>query len=207
MTSRSSTPFLFDTDFRRPNAQNEARDMAAAAEAEVRGFGRGLSEGRAEAQAQVQARLADALTRLGLAAAVLISQSDERDAERERQAVDFALSLARKIAGDALEARPLAAIGEAAASALQHLRGVPHLVVRVHESLVDDAEALVQRLARERGFEGRLVVLGEPDFAVGDARIEWADGGVVRDRASIEAAVLAAVSGSLTSEVHDHVER
>ena len=52
---------------------------------------------------------------------------------------------------------------------------------------------LVKRLARERGFEGRLVVLGEPDLAPGDARMEWADGGVVRDRARIEAAVLDAL--------------
>ena len=36
-------------------------------------------------------------------------------------------------------------------------------------------------------------VLGEPDLALGDARIEWADGGVVRDRARIEAAVLDAL--------------
>ena len=84
-------------------------------------------------------------------------------------------------------------LGDAARAALQHLRGVPHLVVRVHESLVDDSEALVKRLARERGFEGRLIVLGEPDLAAGDARMEWADGGVVRDRAQIEAAVLSAL--------------
>ena len=33
-----------------------------------------------------------------------------------------------------------------------------------------------------RGFEGRLVVLAEPEIAPGDCRIEWADGGVVRDQ-------------------------
>jgi flagellar assembly protein FliH len=66
-------------------------------------------------------------------------------------------------------------------------------VVRVHDSLVEEAEALVKRLARERGYEGRLVVLGDPDMAAGDARIEWADGGIVRERARIEAAVLDAL--------------
>ncbi len=101
--------------------------------------------------------------------------------------------IARKIAGDALDAAPLAGIEEAARSALQHLRGVPHLVVRVHDGLVEDAEALVKRLARERGFEGRLVVLGDPETVPGDARIEWADGGVVRERARIEAAVAEAL--------------
>lgn len=191
--SASRKPFLFETDFGRSGGAAAGRDAAALEEAEARGYARGLVEGRHDAQIQAQARLADALTRLGLSAAGLLTQSDARDAERESQALAFAVALARKIAGDALDARPLAAIGEAAQSALQHLRGVPHLVVRVHESLVDEAEALMQRLAREKGFEGRLVVLGEPDLPPGDTRIEWADGGVVRERARIEAAVLGAV--------------
>ncbi|KQU35182.1 flagellar assembly protein FliH [Methylobacterium sp. Leaf94] len=190
--------FLFDTDFRpRPDNPVAAKEAAALAEtvarAEAEGYARGLREGQALAEQQIQARLSDALTRVGLAAAGLIGQSEARDRAREDEALDFAILLARKIAGEALDAQPLAAIGDAARAALQHLRGVPHLVVRVHESLVDDSEALVKRLARERGFEGRLVVLGEPDLAPGDARMEWADGGVVRDRAQIEAAVLSAL--------------
>lgn len=190
--------FLFDTDFRpRPDNPATVKEAAALAEtvarAEAEGYARGLREGQAMAEQQIQARLSDAITRLGLAAAGLIGQSDARDQSREDEAMDFAVALARKIAGEALDAQPLAAIGDAARAALQHLRGVPHLVVRVHESLVDDSEALVKRLAREHGFEGRLVVLGEPDLAPGDARMEWADGGVVRDRARIEAAVLSAI--------------
>ena len=31
------------------------------------------------------------------------------------------------------------------------------------------------------GFAGRLVVMGDPEIVPGDARIEWADGGIVRD--------------------------
>lgn len=199
----SARPFLFDTEFRpRPSAtpvKDEAalaEEQAAAqahAEALAEAHARGVQEGRAQAELQIQARMADALTRLGLAAAGLLGQLDSRDLEREEQAMVFSVALGRRIAGEALDALPLTAIGDAARSALQHLRGVPHLVVRVHEGLVDEAETLVKRMARERGFEGRLVVLGEPDLALGDARIEWADGGVVRDRARIEAAVLDAL--------------
>ena len=108
--------------------------------------------------------------------------------------MEVAVLLARRIAGEALDAQPVAAIGAAARAALQHLRGVPHLVVRVQDGLVEETEALLRRLARERGYEGRLVVLGEPDLALGDARIEWADGGVVRERARIEAEIDAAVA-------------
>lgn len=191
----NARPFLFETDFRRPKASasdlRAAEDAArAVAEAHARGLREGRAQALAEAQAQTEARLADAMTRLSLATAGLINQTDARDAEREAQAIDIAVLLARKVAGEALGIQPLAAIGEAARAALQHLRGVPHLVVRVHDGLVDDTEALMKRLARERGYEGRLVVLGDPDLAPGDARIEWADGGIVRERARIEATVL-----------------
>lgn len=191
---QTKTPFLFETDFRRPQPSRESvRAAEVADEAAAQAHARGVQEGRAQAEAQAQGRLSDAMTRLSLAAAGLIAQADARDAEREDQAVEVAVLLARKIAGDALDARPLAAIGEAARAALHHLRGVPHLVVRVHDGLVEDAEGLMKRLARERGYEGRLVVLGDPDMASGDARIEWADGGIVRERARIEAAVLDAL--------------
>ena len=205
MSARASRPFLFDTDFGRPrgpspaDAEASARAEAERAAGEAAAYARGLQDGRAEAALQEQARLADALTRVGLAAAGLLNQSDARDGEREAQALAFAEALARRIAGEALDARPLAAVEEAARSALRHLRGVPHLVLRVSEGLVDEAEALMRRLSREHGFEGRLVVLGEPDMAPGDARLEWADGGVVRERARIEAAVESALSPNFAS--------
>ncbi|TGD96582.1 FliH/SctL family protein [Methylobacterium nonmethylotrophicum] len=204
--------FLFDTDFRHPrgptpqeevvNAEAAAAAAAQAAEAaaaalaaaEAAAYAAGLHEGRAQAEAQVQARLADALNRLAAAASGMIGAADARDAEREAQALDFAVALGRKIAGAALDSQPVAAIAEAAGRAFQHLRGVPHLAIRVHDALVEETERQVARLARERGYEGRLIVLGDPGMAPGDARIEWADGGVVRERAAIEAAVLAALA-------------
>ncbi|ACL60884.1 FliH/SctL family protein [Methylobacterium nodulans] len=204
--------FLFDNDFRVPGGSAaRAREAAAQAEATAQAeaearaeatlraqldaaHARGLQEGRAQAEAQVQARLADALNRLATAAAGLLAAADARDAEREAQALDFAVALGRKLAGEALDAHPVAAILEAARSALHHLRGVPHLAVRVNDRLVEEAETALKRLARERGYEGRLIVLGDPDLPPGDTRLEWADGGVVRERAAIEAALATALA-------------
>ncbi|TXN44029.1 flagellar assembly protein FliH [Methylobacterium sp. WL7] len=185
-----ATPFLFETDFRSPRPSAAAQRAAeAAARAEVKAHARGIQEGLVQAESQIQGRLAAALNHLAEAATALLARADAHEAEREAQAVEVAVLIARKVAGEALDAAPLASIGEAARAALQHLRGVPHLVVRVHDGLVEEAETLVKRLARERGYEGRLVVLGDPDMHAGDARIEWADGGIVRERARIEAAV------------------
>ena len=67
-------------------------------------------------------------------------------------------------------------------------------MVRVAEhDLRDRAARGSKQIAQLHGFEGRLVVLAEPGMALGDCRIEWADGGLARDRAATEAAIGEAV--------------
>ena len=51
------------------------------------------------------------------------------------------------------------------------------------------AREKIERLAKQSGFEGRLVILAEPEIVTGDCRIEWADGGVVLERGAIAAKV------------------
>src|SRR5215207_4574 len=157
--------FLFDNDFRRPGAAGSR----AVAEAEERGRAAGIAAGLAQAQTSLPARLAQAAERLAGEAGALLADAEARHARIEEEAVALALAFAQKIAGDALDADPLGPIADAARAALQHLRGVPHLAVRVNDALVEEVDAMLKRLARERGFEGRIVVLGEPDIALGDA--------------------------------------
>ncbi len=75
-----------------------------------------------------------------------------------------------------------------------HARSAPHLAVRVNDAAVEDAEKLFGRLTRESGYAGKVIILGEPDIAPGDARLEWADGAVVIDRAALEKSISDAVS-------------
>ncbi len=172
--------FLVDRDFRTP-ASGDAKRLAALNEAEAEGYRRGVEDGRRQAEAQIAARLADAVARLAAGSAELIAGADADRAAMQEEGLALAMALGRKLAGESLARQPLAAIGELARQAFQHLRGVPHLVVRVNEGLVDDVERLMKGLARERGYEGRIVVMGEPDIAPGDARLEWADGGMARE--------------------------
>ena len=53
---------------------------------------------------------------------------------------------------------------------------------------------LVWMYMRSRDLDTRLIVLAEPEIQVGDCRIEWADGGVNRDRSATEAVIDEAVT-------------
>jgi flagellar assembly protein FliH len=191
--STNASRYVFDRDFRDPGGS--ARNLAALQEAEQRGFAQGVAEGRRQGAAEADAQLAAVMRRLAEGAGTLLSGVGARQAQIEEEALAFAVALGRKLAGKALAAQPLDAIADAARTAFEHLRGVPHLVVRVNAALVESIEARVQRMSRDHGYEGRLVVIGEPDIAPGDARIEWADGGIVRDQSRIEAAVAQIVAG------------
>ncbi|MGP9820151.1 FliH/SctL family protein [Salinarimonas sp. NSM] len=200
-----SGSFVFDRDFSRPKGTPSPKAEAALAQAEARGHARGLAEGRAAAQAEADATQRETLARIAEASRALLADADARGRALETEAIAFAETLARTLAGAALDRFPLDTIMEAAREAFAHLRGVPHLVVRVEESLVDDVERMIKGLARERGFEGRLVVIGEADIARGDARFEWADGGVVRDGAALAAEIAGKLTGADGPAPHDDI--
>ena len=88
-----------------------------------------------------------------------------------------------------IAAEPLGEITGLVQDCFSHLVSTPHLVVRINESLYDAAHERIERLAKQSGFEGRLVILAEPEIETGDCRIEWADGGVVLERTAIEAKI------------------
>lgn len=189
----SARRFLFGDDFREPRpAETRERDSEREAmhEQAVRdAYETGREAGRREADAEMARQLADAVGRLETLLPAFLERSDVVAAETEAECLRYFDTLARKLAGSALNDRPLAAVADAAVAAFRHLRGVPHLAVRVSAPLVEEAESLLRRLGREQGFEGRIIVLGDEDLLPGDARLDWGDGGVVRDRLAFEAAI------------------
>jgi flagellar assembly protein FliH len=195
--------FLFDVDFGgtgTQTAEQAASRLAleqAVAEAEARGYRTGQAAGRTEAGIELERRKAAAFERIGGAVAALASSLDGIERRLEAEAVEVAVAVASKLAGELIAREPFAEIAALAADCFDQLAGVPHVVVRVNDSLYAEARERLEEIARVRGFDGRLVVLAEPDIASGDCRIEWADGGLNRDRARVEAAIGEAVANYL----------
>lgn len=198
MTTARPMKFAFANDFGVPATSRRIeeleRDLATARTDVERAREEGRAAGRQEREAQELARIGDALDRLAKAAQSILVSLDGERARLEGDGVDLAMAFARALAGRLLAREPVTEILHLAGEALQNLRSAPHLVLRVAPDVVEDVEKRVKRLAFERGFEGRIVVLGEPERTQGDCRIEWADGGMVRERAAIEAAMEAAVA-------------
>jgi flagellar assembly protein FliH len=196
--------FLFDADFgaargRPPDARSTPTFAAALAEAEARGYRIGHATGRAESGAESERRLAFAFERAADALEKLAQGLRTVESRLEAEAVEVATAVASKLAPALIAREPFAEIAALASECFAHLVGAPHVVVRVSEDLHTQAAARLTEIARTCGFEGRLVVLAEPDIAPGDCRIEWADGGLCRHRARTEAVITEAVERYIRS--------
>jgi len=186
--------FLFDTDFSAPDKSRErAATPAEIAEkiaaAEARAYRDGYDAAQREAKAESDRRAALALEEIGLGIKGIAARYDGIETRMETEAVDVAVAVARKLCSALIAAEPLGEITGLVSDCFSHLVSTPHLVVRINEQLYEVARDRIDRLAKQSGFEGRLVILAEPEIATGDCRIEWADGGVVLERAAIEAKI------------------
>src|SRR5262245_13272626 len=186
--------FLFDNDFaaggeRTKSSVALAEHAAKLGEAEAAGYRKGFAAAKAEAEQ----RAAAALERVALALAELNRGLAAVETRLETEAVEVAVAVARKLAPELIAAEPLAELAALAAGCFRHLVAAPHVVVRVNDALQEAAREALEATARAGGFDRRLMVLAEPEIAPGDCRIEWADGGVKRERAAIEGAIEEAV--------------
>jgi flagellar assembly protein FliH len=178
----AGSPFLFDTDFRQERRKATISEEHVA-EARAEGHAQGLAEGAARARAESDRELAALASLLSSQLTMLQEDAEARAGQIEEAALDLAVTLARKLGGGALARHPLADIEQVARECFAHARIAPHLAIRVAEAGVEQVDRLLARLAREAGYAGKIVVLGEPDMANGSARIEWADGGMMIDPA------------------------
>jgi flagellar assembly protein FliH len=202
--------FLFDTDF---SAPEKGRERAATpleiaqqvASAEARAYRDGFDAAMREARAESDRRAALALEEIGIALRGIAHGFSGIETRMETEAVDVAVAVARKLCSELMAGEPLTEVMALVSDCFSHLVSTPHLVVRINDALYDDARERIERMAKQSGFEGRLVILAEPEIDSGDCKIEWADGGVMLERAAIESKINELVGRYMASR--DQAER
>ena len=199
--------FLFDRNFAAPSAPEPAKEEEVyveptilksehdrlVAEAEKRGFERGKAEERTKVGEEGQHVLAAEAAKLARSAEAVLSTLDAELDRIEKDSVGLAFLIARRFAGHLVAREPLGEVVALISDCLGPLRRAPHVVIRVCERDSEKLREQIDKITYERGFEGRVVIMGEPDIERGDCRLEWADGGLVRDRKALEKHIEAAI--------------
>ena len=210
--SANPARFTFDLDLGndpdRASYMSDAARTALQQQARADGYAEGFAGGeQSTTAAAAQAMSAAANTIADLASDMLRSLDQTRNDAR-REAVDLATTVGRKLASALIALQPAAELEALLVECLASLDGVPHLVIRCHPDLADAMQAIATARIATSGFAGRLIVMGDPEIATGDGRIEWSEGGLVRDVAAVSADIdtriatyLAARSGKTTEEI------
>ncbi len=190
--------FMFENDFapggeRKPLVTLDEH-AAKLKEAEAAAYARGLAQGSSEARAEAEQRSLAVIERIAAAMSALDRQIQAVEAKFETEAVEVAVAVARKLAPELVSQEPFAEIAALAIGCFRNLVKCPHVVVRVNDALHETAREKLDEIVRRLSPDTKLVLLAEPEIALGDCRIEWADGGIDRDTAAIAAAIDEAVT-------------
>jgi flagellar assembly protein FliH len=210
--------FTFDLDLGKRNTLAPPKptvpeDLVAQLVAQARedAYAEGLAAGERNATSMAAQTLASAAGMLATQTAEMAAALDDATLQARRDAIELAASIGRKLALHLLARFPTLELDALIAECMQSLNGVPHLVVRCHPNIADEIRDIATAHMQTSGFSGRLIVMGDPDIRLGDGRLEWVDGGLVRDIGAISkdidrkiTAYLAAARGPTQSQESGH---
>lgn len=193
--------FNFDLDLGAPQPKKRAlsEEMIEKIknDAHQQGLAQGRIEGEQAAMQRIEATLAGAVEKLASQGTEALLQVQDAQKTLHAQSVSLAHAIGVKIARGLIETKPAHELETLIGESLAGLNTAPHLVVRCHPDLVEILRDTVEARAVTAGFTGRLIVMGDPEIALGDGRMEWADGGIVRDTATAEAEIMQRVQAYL----------
>jgi flagellar assembly protein FliH len=178
----AATKFRFETSF--DNGAGAAADAAAHAQAaEVDSVRQdaeaaGFSRGHAQAMGEIEAHTQSLLGRLAVDMQVLF---DALDGVKRQLIADGAIAASTAgstMAGALIQKLPEQRIASLMEALIQDVIDTPRLVLRVSAPMLDQVRTRMESLAQTHGFSGRLIFLGEVNFADSDITIEWAHGGL-----------------------------
>ena len=188
---KATAKYLFDEDFasgEKPTITMVEHERRRA-DAESQAYRNGYTAGQEQAQQETAQRVADALSVIADALGRLDSGLTAIEMRHETEAVEVAVAVGAKLAPELVAREPFAEISALATECFHQLVSTPHVAVRIAENIYEPAKEKIAEIARARGFEGRLEVISDKTLLPGDCRIEWADGGMVRDQAATTAAI------------------
>ncbi len=151
----------------------------------------GHTEGYNKASSELQATIADATVRLADGIERLMADRDDLNAGRAGQPLLIALAILAKLLPVTIERHGMAELETFITTCLMEAVDEPRLSIKIADMMLEHMRPRIEELARQRGFGGRLIILGDPRLGPSDARIEWAEGGAERNTDALLADLVA----------------
>ncbi len=183
---KATAKYLFDEDFaagEKPTitlVEHERRR----ADAELQAYRQGFTAGQDQAHQEATQRMADALSVIADGLGRLDGALTAIETRLETEAVEVAVAVAAKLSPALIAREPFAEIAALATECFHHLVSTPLVTVRIAADIHEAAKEKIEEIARTCGFDGRLAIVADESLAPGDCRVEWVDGGIIRNNSA-----------------------
>jgi flagellar assembly protein FliH len=188
---KATAKYLFDEDFaagEKPTISLLEHERRRA-DAESQAYRQGFTAGQEQAHQEATQRMADALSTIADGLDRLDGALTAIETRLETEAVEVAVAVAAKLSPALIAREPFAEIAALATECFHHLVSTPLVTVRIAAEIHETAKMQIEEIARTRGFDGRLAIISDESLAPGDCRVEWADGGIIRDHTATTSAI------------------
>jgi flagellar assembly protein FliH len=188
---KAAAKYLFDEDFaagEKPTISLVEHERRRA-DAESQAYREGFTAGQEQAHQEATQRMADALSTIADGLDRLDGALTAIETRLETEAVEVAVAVAAKLSPALIAREPFAEIAALATECFHHLVSTPLVTVRIAAEIHETAKTQIEEIARTRGFDGRLAIISDESLAPGDCRVEWADGGIIRDHTATTSAI------------------
>ena len=162
-------------------AEVQEQVAAAVRDARQQALEEGRAAGRAEAETAAAKTLSDALARVDVGLQNLLRAEEASREERRQDTRRLALGIVQKMMPLWAARHGVAELEATLAQFLAELAGEASLTIRVHESMAGPLGERIATIAARHGFTGAVNLLGDPEIAMTDCFVTWADGGIERD--------------------------
>jgi len=193
-------PFMFDYSFddgadeARQAAQDAARRAAEEAEAnrpptftveemeaaKEEAYARGRQEGMDDAMAGIEQQVARTLDAVFSRLPKVFEQHKAWSREIETDAARLGIAVIRRLAPELVKEKELPEVEAVIREAFGFLTEQPKVMIRVSKDLEEALSGKVELMASRVGYEGQVVLVGDPELPVDDCRISWQAGAVER---------------------------
>ena len=150
------------------------------AKAFAEGEARGRDSAFAEAAAGVEQRCCALLEEIAQKLPDSLRAEESAYSTASRESLALARATLNKLFPRLEQRAALAEVEALVETSLAQLRQEPRVVLRLPDDLLDPMRDRLDALTHSHGFEGKVVLLADPELGPSDVRVEFADGGMER---------------------------
>lgn len=167
-------------------------------------YAQGLDDGRTQTLQEIEAATKDAVLQLNQAAQALFDQHATLESSLKQDMVHLAYAIASKLSSALIRTKPTAEVQALIEDCLATVSQEPRLVVRVSENISEAIAAQLEAMKSATSFAGEIVLIGEPQMADLDCRVEWPDGGSERKQDVVNHQIEDAVQRFVLTELENN---